>query len=390
VEQYLQKLKDMKTSLAVELSREKYRVSADELFTPTLLIYRDIVRRNIQRMITVLGGRPDHWRPHLKTVKLDSMTRLLVEAGITTAKCATTLELLMACRAGMQDVLVAYPHTGKNARRIAEIAAEFSNVRVSAIAESEEQLEAWRNTGVELFIDINAGMNRTGIEQNNVGDIARLASRIQDAGTVFRGLHFYDGNSSEPDIDQRTKRAHERYDELLNAVAVMKGRGIQIKEIITSGTPALPCSLSYTRLWDASFKHQVSPGTVVYNDASSLEQLPSEYDLEPAVLVASRVVSHPKADVITCDAGHKSVSVDSGVPNTVVLGQPALRALKPSEEHLPFEVVDHGPIPSVGSVLYLIPRHVCPTVNNFDSAAIIERGNVISIDRVTARGHEGP
>ncbi len=380
----------MKTSLAVELSPGKYRVPAEELFTPTLLIYSEVVRHNIQRMIAVVGGDPDHWRPHLKTVKLESMTRLMVEAGITTAKCATTLELSMACRAGMKDVLVAYPHTGRNARRIAEIARESSSVRVSAIVDSEEQLEAWRNTAVELFIDINAGMNRTGMETDHLEEIAQLASRIQEAGTVFRGLHFYDGNSSEPDVIQRTKRAHDRYDQLLNAVASMKDRGIEIREIITSGTPALPCSLSYGRLWNSSFKHQVSPGTVVYNDASSLEQLPNEYGLEPAVLVASRVVSHPKPGVITCDAGHKSVSVDSGVPNTVVLGQPGLRALKPSEEHLPFEVVDHGAVPRLGSILYLVPRHVCPTVNNFDSAAIIEHGNVTSVDRVTARGHEGP
>src|SRR5579884_3079768 len=99
----------MKTSLATELSPEKYRVCGEELLTPTLLIYRDMVRHNIERMIAVIGG-PDRWRPHLKTVKLESMTKLLVEAGVTTAKCATTLELSMACRAGMEDVLVAYPH----------------------------------------------------------------------------------------------------------------------------------------------------------------------------------------------------------------------------------------------------------------------------------------
>jgi D-serine deaminase-like pyridoxal phosphate-dependent protein len=378
----------MKTSLATELSPEKYRVRAEELLTPTLLIYREIVRHNIERMIAVAGGA-DRWRPHLKTVKLESMTKLLVEAGVDTAKCATTLELSMACRSGMKDVLVAYPHTGRNATRVAEIAKAFPKVRVSALVESAEQLEPWRNTSVELFIDINAGMNRTGIEQDHSKDIAELASRIQESGMTFRGLHVYDGNSNEPDVIQRTKRAQERYGRLLDSVAAIEKKGIQIKEIITSGTPALPCSFSYSPLWNGSFKHQVSPGTVVYNDASSLDQLPSEYDLQPAVLVISRVISHPKAGVATCDAGHKSVAVDSGVPNTVVLGQPGLRALAPSEEHLPFEIVDGEPIPALGSILYLIPRHVCPTVNNFDSAAIIERGNIISVDPVTARGHEG-
>jgi D-serine deaminase-like pyridoxal phosphate-dependent protein len=63
--------------------------------------------------------------------------------------------------------------------------------------------------------------------------------------------------------------------------------------------------------------------------------------------------------------------------------------LKPSEEHLPIEVAA-GEVPAIGELLYLIPRHVCPTVNNFDDAVIVEGGRAVSIERVTARGHEAP
>jgi hypothetical protein len=38
----------------------------------------------------------------------------------------------------------------------------------------------------------------------------------------------------------------------------------------------------------------------------------------------------------------------------------------------------------------LIPRHVCPTVNNFDEALIIESNRIVGIERVTARGHDSP
>ncbi len=163
-----------------------------------------------------------------------------------------------------------------------------------------------------------------------------------------------------------------------------------MQEVITSGTPALPGAVAFRDFWSASFTHQVSPGTVVYNDASSLAQLPADYDFRPAAVVISQVVSRPKPNVVTCDAGHKSVSVDSGVPNCLVLGNPALTPLKPSEEHLPFEVQASGPAPSLGSMLYLLPRHVCPTVNNFDVAAIVRHGAVVGTERVTARGHEQP
>ena len=46
--------------------------------------------------------------------------------------------------------------------------------------------------------------------------------------------------------------------------------------------------------------------------------------------------------------------------------------------------------PQVGDILYLIPRHVCPTVNNFDAALILHNGQVESVEEVSARGHEGP
>jgi hypothetical protein len=41
-------------------------------------------------------------------------------------------------------------------------------------------------------------------------------------------------------------------------------------------------------------------------------------------------------------------------------------------------------------LLYLVPRHVCPTVNNFDHAVVISHGKLISIERVSARGRERP
>jgi len=43
---------------------------------------------------------------------------------------------------------------------------------------------------------------------------------------------------------------------------------------------------------------------------------------------------------------------------------------------------------SLAEKLYLLPRHVCPTVNNFDEALMVVDGNIDSVERVSARGHE--
>jgi len=370
---------------------QRYRVSdVDNVLTPALVIYPEVIASNIEQTLKLLGGDADRWRVHIKTAKLGFTLRMLVEQGVRNFKCATTLELLVACQSGARDVLFAYPAMGANARRAREIAQQFPDVRISVLAENDEQVRQWRGSRVGVFLDINPGMNRTGMEQSRSDKIAALARAISDARQEFRGLHYYDGQFGGVAEGERTKAAHRGYDHLLEIASELEGSGINIQEVITSGTPTFPCSLSYEGFRRPKFVHRVSPGTVVYCDASSLEQLPKDYGYRPAALVLTRVVSSPRAGIITCDAGHKAVSADAGVPTCVVVGHPELTPLSPSEEHLPLAVKEGATGPQVGEALYLIPRHVCPTVNNFDCALLLRDGEVESVESVTARGHEAP
>jgi D-serine deaminase-like pyridoxal phosphate-dependent protein len=232
-------------------------------------------------------------------------------------------------------------------------------------------------------------MDRTGIEQDHIPAILEVAGAINNARLAFRGLHYYDGHLTAPSFQEREKLAHCGYDRLMEIVHAVERSGFRVDEVITSGTPAFACAATYAPFRESSFVHRASPGTVVFNDATSLTQLPGEWGYQPAVAVVSTIVSHPRANVFTCDAGHKAVSADAGVPTCAVAGYPDCTPLKPSEEHLPLEVKS-GRHPEIGEPLYLIPRHVCPTVNNFDDALIIESNRVAGIERVTARGHESP
>lgn len=374
-----------------DLLQDAYRIHRiEEVLTPALAIYPEIVEANIRATLTLVGGDANRWRPHVKTSKLGFVMRQLVERGITNFKCSTTLELVTACETGALDVVVAYPMVGANAIRARAIAEQFPAITVSALVESREQIEPWKGSRIGLFIDVNPGMDRTGIEQDRVNEIVALARAIQDAGQVFRGLHYYDGHLSSLALPQREAVAHKGYDRLMEITAAFERSYIPVEEIITAGTPAFPCSLSYAAFRDAAFTHRVSPGTVVYNDCSSLMQLPSEYGYRPAAIVISTVVSNPSQGRFTCDAGHKTVSADSGVPTCAVIGHQEYVPSKPSEEHLPIDVPRDSTPPHIGDTLYLVPKHICPTVNNFDHALLIEGGRIIGVERVTARGREAP
>ena len=356
--------------------------------TPALLIYTDRVDENIRAVIARCGGDPARWRPHVKTAKAqDVMSRFLAH-GVTRFKCATTKELRVLLHIGAPDVLVSFPVVGATALRVRALAAAHPASRVSVLVESPEHLAAFAGSGLGVFIDCNPGMDRTGRDPTDPDSVAEFARAVVDAKCTLRGLHWYDGHLHGMNAEERDAIAHAGYDSLATLVSGLRSRGIPIAEVIVAGTPAAPCALSYTRWGLVGADMQISPGTVVYNDTTSLEQMPAEWGLKPAALVLASVVSHPRPGRFTCDAGHKSVSADAGVPTCAILGHEAWVPAKPSEEHLPVDCPSPDDVPAIGTTLLLLPRHVCPTVNNFDHAVLVTAGRVLNTVDVTARGHD--
>ena len=356
--------------------------------TPALVIDLDAVERNLTATLSLLGGQPARWRPHLKTVKLERIMRRIRDRGVLQAKVSTPLELATACRAGFQDVLLAYPVVGPQVDLVREIAAEYPETGISVLVEDERGVLPWRDSPVGLFIDLNSGMNRTGMLVDSPDQIAALARAIIRGGLRFAGLHYYDGHAVGFPPEAAERLVHQGYDRLGAIVEALESNGIGTPEVVTAGTPAFPYAAGYHG-FPRSTLHRVSPGTVVYNDRKSLEQLPRSAGYEPAVFVLSRVVSHPRPGRFCLDAGHKAVSADAGDPVCEIVGHPEFVPCHPNEEHLPVDVRG-GAAPPRGEALWLLPSHVCPTVNNFDYAVMVQGGSIIGMERVTARGRHPP
>jgi D-serine deaminase-like pyridoxal phosphate-dependent protein len=68
---------------------ERHRVAGiEDVLTPALVIYPEIVASNIARTLHLLGGDPDRWRPHIKTTKMAYTLRMLSSgvSGILSAQ----------------------------------------------------------------------------------------------------------------------------------------------------------------------------------------------------------------------------------------------------------------------------------------------------------------
>src|SRR5438445_13682718 len=108
---------------------------ASSIFTPALLFYKDLIRRNIARAVEIAGS-PSRLRPHAKTHKTREIVRLELEAGITKHKCATLAEAEMLASCGVTAVLLAYPIIGPNCRALGRLAKGYPEARFGALAGS--------------------------------------------------------------------------------------------------------------------------------------------------------------------------------------------------------------------------------------------------------------
>ncbi|WP_295716927.1 D-TA family PLP-dependent enzyme [Mucilaginibacter sp.] len=340
----------------------------DKLDTPALVVYPARVQANIDLLKTMIDD-VKRLRPHVKTYKNKEVTQLLLKAGIKKFKCATIAEAELLAMCGAPDVLLAYQPVGPKLYRFIKLIntypqTQFSCLVDSVVAANEiSEVAKQYNLTINVYLDLNVGMNRTGI----AAGLEALQLYIDCSvlpGVNPVGLHAYDGHIHDVDINERKKRCDAAFEPVLKLQRDIKTKGYPEPIIVAGGSP------TFTIHAKRDFV-ECSPGTFVYWDRGYEIGIPEQPFL-PAVLIATRVVSLPDETKLCLDVGHKSVSAENELRKRIYfLNAPELIPTGQSEEHL---VVDAGKDHhyKIGDVLYGIPHHVCPTVALYERVYTIE------------------
>ncbi len=362
--------------------------NADDLPSPTVLIYPDRISQNLDRMIA-WSGDPARLRPHVKTHKLAQIIRLKLEKGIRKFKAATIAEVEMVAAAGGPDILLAMQPVGANFARVIKAIQRFPDATISVLVDDANHLD-WmerqaKRAGVRvsMFVDLNVGMNRTGIA---VGSPAlalcrKLIEMSQQTSSAvrFAGLHAYDGHLVEPSDQRLTQKAHEAFAPVWQLVETLTPVNAGVAPtIVVSGTPTSPILANLGKS-----KVELSAGTTVLWDWGQQRTCPNHSFVHAAVLLA-RVVSKPAGDRLCLDLGHKAVASEFPPPRVHLLGlEDAVPAMH-GEEHLVLETPRAAEY-SVGQVVYGIPYHVCPTIALHSHVWCVRDAKAIECWRVEAR-----
>ncbi|MBL8810523.1 MAG: D-TA family PLP-dependent enzyme [Planctomycetaceae bacterium] len=357
------------------------------LNSPSLVIFRQRLIDNLQSMLTVAKS-PSRLRPHCKTHKMDQIIRLWIERGVTKHKAATIAECEMLAAAGASDVLFAYNPVGPNVQRIVELAAKYPACRFVVTNDHAKPLKelsaaaAAKGVRIGVMLDVNIGMDRTGITPETPGAAALYHSAKSMPGLIQAGFHVYDGHQRQMDLTERKVAVAEQWPRVQKLRSEVEALSSDVPAFACGGTPTFPC---YAAMSDPRI--ELCPGTCVFHDAGYGKSFP-DLPFQPAVAVVTRVVSRPAPDRLTLDLGNKAVAADPPKGNRVYLPDlpDAVQDIH-SEEHLVLVTPDAEKY-QPGDTMLAIPVHICPTSALYDRVAIVDDGKVTEFWDVTSRNRK--
>ncbi|MEJ7684868.1 MAG: D-TA family PLP-dependent enzyme [Segetibacter sp.] len=353
----------------------------DTIDSPSLIIYHDKVVQNI-RLLTSMIDDVKRLRPHVKTHKSKEAALLMMEAGISKFKCATIAEAEMLAMVNAPDVLLAFQPAGPKVRRFITLIKNYPATKFSCLVDNYNSAKTVAdaafedNLEVNICIDLNVGMNRTGIAPGSEA-IKLYEACIYLKGIKPIGLHAYDGHIRTKDFEQRTEQCNKIFELVANTQKELIDQGFPKPVIIAGGSPTFPVHAKRQNV-------ECSPGTFIYWDAA-YERICPEQPFHPAALVISRIISLPAKNIVCLDLGHKSIASENELVNRVrFLNAPDLKFIGHSEEHLVAEApADHSY--KIGNILYGLPFHICPTVALYDRAVIVKNHEVTGEWKTIAR-----
>ena len=364
--------------------------NAADIPSPALLVYPDRIKHNLQQMIA--WGGVEVLRPHVKTHKMSRVVQLKLDAGITKFKAATIAEAEMTAAAGGKDILVAYPCVGPNQQRLLRLISTFPETAFSTLvddfetAQSLSQAAAEAKVEIPVYLDLNVGMDRTGIAPGPAAE-ALYGQLAELPGLMVTGLHVYDGHIHGTDDQVITEAVDQAFAPAWQMRANLLEQGLPVPHVVGCGTTS-SCWMAgvvdrQTQSGGATVPVEVSAGTSVLWDAGQ-DGLSPPMGIQNAAVLLARVISRPTEKTICIDLGHKAVASEMQPPRVQFFGLPDAKLMIHSEEHLVLEVPDADRFP-VGTVLYGVPTHICPTVALHEVVYCVNGGQVTETWQVDAR-----
>ncbi|AJD40030.1 alanine racemase domain-containing protein [Rhizobium gallicum bv. gallicum R602sp] len=358
----------------------------DTLVTPTLLVDRGRLERNVQRLAERAKKLGVVLRPHMKTAKSIDVARQVFPREPGPITVSTIAEAEYFASHGFRDITYAVGMSPASAIRAMELCRR-TGVDLKLLLDTVEQADALgdvrKATGVtpSIFIELDCDDHRGGVKPDD-SRLLEVANRVVAAGANLVGVLAHAGESySLSTPDALVKAAENERSATVRAAEILRAHGHACPIVSLGSTPTAHFAENLEGVTE------LRAGVYMFFDLVQHGVGVCDIDDIAISVLATVIGAKPEKGWVLVDAGWMALSRDRGTSNQrvdqgygVVCDERG-RVLKDvvvsqaSQEHgiLSIRAGSEKTMPAlpVGTRIRILPNHACAMAAQHDFYNVI-------------------
>lgn len=357
--------------------------------TPAIIIDKTKLLKNINHMSEIAKENNVNLRPHIKTHKLPYIAKKQLASGAVGITAAKITEAEVMVDAGIQDIFIAYPIvTKEKIQKAIELSKKINLILgVDSLtgAKRLSELAVENNITIDIRLEVDLGLERTGIPYEEVVDTAKEMLAYENL--KISGIYTFRGPvlNGEPTLNF-IDAGIEEGQKMVKLAEELRKAGLSIEDVSVGSTSTSASAATVPGVTE------IRPGTYVFYDAMQ-EKYGCCTEEECAAVVEVTVISKPTKNRAIIDGGSKTFATDVQ-PNQPpiylkgfgkIIGHPNMTLERVTEEHGMLHIEGNSSI-KIGDMLQIIPNHICSTINLHNFVFMKDKDNAFERYEVLARG----
>ena len=345
-----------------------------DIVRPTLLLDKDVCLRNISLMADKARAKNLIFRPHFKTHQSAVIGEWFRQFGVTAITVSSVRMAEYFAAHGWNDITIAVP---VNILELNLINALAKQIKLNLLIENIESivmLDKIIKHKVGIFIEIDTGHNRTGVNASKYVEINAMLDVIRgNRKFKFKGFLSHTGHT------YLAQSRHDIYNRHFDAVLKMKS----LKNFFQEEFPDLILSLgdtpSSSLCENFSGIDEIRPGNFVFYDLMQYKLGACNFEDIAVRLICPVIGKHGSRSEVVIYGGAVHISKDSIINidgkrlyGQIVVNHQGEKILLDERNYLYKLSQEHGVIRTtiqgfnyfnVGDLIEIIPAHSCLTAN---------------------------
>lgn len=232
-----------------------------DIVRPTLLLDERKCKANIARIVDKATKAGVKLRPHFKTHQSHEVGQWFRDFGVTQCTVSSVKMADYFTTDGWNDITIAFPVNPLEHALINELAAK---IKLNLCAGSKDAVQLLYNSlkhPIKIFIEVDNGYHRTGIQPSNKEEIGSILSVIHQSELMeFAGFLSHAGHSYKAAFVDEVNKIHTQSKNLMIELGKFYRESFPLLELSIGDTPT--CSIAD----DFSGVDEIRPGNLVFYD----------------------------------------------------------------------------------------------------------------------------